>query len=69
MHAKPSACWRWRCRRPRFDADAVARVRAQMQQSLLSDAQDPPTVALNRFYQVYFGSHPYAHPVNAPRRG
>lgn len=55
--------------KPRFDADAVARVRAQMQQSLLSDAQDPPTVALNRFYQVYFGSHPYAHPVNGTAAG
>jgi zinc protease len=49
--------------KPRFDADAVARVRGQMLQSLQQDASDPAAVAANRFYQVYFGSHPYAHPV------
>jgi zinc protease len=52
-----------------FDADAVARVRAQMLQSLQQDAQDPATVALNRFYQAYFGKHPYAHPVNGDAAG
>lgn len=52
-----------------FDADAVARVRAQMLQSLQEDAQDPATVALNRFYQVYFGRHPYAHSVNGDAAG
>jgi zinc protease len=44
--------------KPRFDTDAIERVRAQALQSLLTDAQDPQTVAFNRFMQVYFGSHP-----------
>ena len=49
---------------PRFDADAVERVRAQMIQSLAQDQSDPAAVAANRFYRVYFGNHPYAHPIN-----
>ena len=48
---------------PRFDADAVDRVRAQMIQSLLQDQGDPAAVAANRFYKVYFGDHPYGHPI------
>ena len=48
---------------PRFDADAVDRVRAQMIQSLEQDASDPAAVAANRFYRVYFADHPYAHPI------
>jgi len=54
---------------PRFDADAVERVRAQMLQALQQDATDPATVALNRFYKVYFGNHPYAHPVGGDAAG
>jgi zinc protease len=55
--------------KPRFDADAVARVRAQMLQSLQQDAADPATVAADRFYQVYFGSHPYAHAIEGDAAG
>jgi len=54
---------------PRMDADAVERVRAQMLQSLLSDAQDPQDVALDRFYEVYFGNHPYAHNITGTAAG
>jgi zinc protease len=54
---------------PRFDADAVERVRAQMLQSLQQDATDPAIVALDRFYKVYFGTHPYAHPVGGDPAG
>jgi len=49
---------------PRFDADAIERVRAQMLQSIAQDDSDPAAVAANRFYRVYFGDHPYAHPIN-----
>ncbi len=56
-------------RQPRMDADAVERVRAQMLQSIAQDASDPAAVAANRFYQVYFGNHPYAHPVNGDAAG
>jgi zinc protease len=55
--------------KPRFDADAVERVRAQMLQSLAQDAADPAAVAANRFYQVYFAGHPYAHPVGGTAAG
>ncbi len=54
---------------PRFDADAVERVRAQMLQQVQQDASDPAAVAADRFYQVYFGNHPYAHPVNGDTAG
>ncbi|HXC54554.1 MAG TPA: pitrilysin family protein [Rhizomicrobium sp.] len=55
--------------RPRFDADAILRVRAQMLQSLQQDASDPAAVAANRFYQVYFAGHPYGHPVGGDAAG
>jgi zinc protease len=54
---------------PRFDADAIVRVRAQMLQSVAEDASDPAAVAADRFYQVYFAGHPYAHPVNGTAAG
>ena len=54
---------------PRFDADAVERVRAQMLQSIAQDASDPAAVAANRFYRVYFGDHPYAHAINGDVAG
>ena len=50
--------------KPRFDADAVTRVRAQMQASLAEDDEDPPTVAAKNFYHAYFHDHPYGHPVD-----
>jgi len=53
---------------PRFDADAVDRVRDQMLQSIAQDESDPAAVAANRFYAVYFGNHPYAHPINGEAR-
>lgn len=54
---------------PHMDADAVERVRAQMLQSLLTDAQDPQDVAQDRFYEVYFGNHPYAHNIGGTAAG
>jgi len=47
---------------PRFDADAIARVRAQLLQNLKQQDEDPSEVAARDFYQVFFGPHPYAHP-------
>ncbi|MBV9045514.1 MAG: insulinase family protein, partial [Alphaproteobacteria bacterium] len=55
--------------KPRFDADAVDRVRAQMFQALAQEQQDPPTVASNRFYEVFFAGHPYAHNTNGDPAG
>jgi len=48
---------------PRFDAEAMARVRTQMIQSLEQDQAEPPRVAARAFAGVFFGAHPYAHPT------
>lgn len=55
--------------RPRFDADAIARVRAQMLQSLQQEGEDPAEVASRRFYEVFFQGHPYAHEVGGTPAG
>ena len=55
--------------RPRFDQDAIARVRAQMQQSLQQEGEDPEALASRRFYEVFFAGHPYAHEVDGTREG
>jgi zinc protease len=54
---------------PRFDADAVARVRAQMLQNLNQLEEDPAQVAARNFHLVYFGAHPYAHPTDGDAPG
>jgi len=54
--------------RPRFDADAVSRVRAQMLQTLELENGDPGSVAEKSFYSFYFGAHAYGHPVNGDKR-
>ncbi|GHF40557.1 M16 family metallopeptidase [Seohaeicola zhoushanensis] len=44
---------------PRFDQDAVDRVRAQVLSGLASDAKDPRDIAGNAFSAMAFGTHPY----------
>lgn len=44
---------------PRFDDDAVERVRAQVISGLRSDATDPDAIVGKVFDQVLFGDHPY----------
>ena len=44
---------------PRFDEDALERVRAQVISGLMSDAKDPNTIAGNAFSEMAFGDHPY----------
>lgn len=44
---------------PRFDADAIERVRAQMLAQLRRDALNPNTIASRAFAQAAFGDHPY----------
>ena len=44
---------------PRFDADAVERVRGQVQSILASDAQDPQAIAGDAFNAMLFPGHPY----------
>ncbi len=47
---------------PRFDADAVGRVRAQLVQDSDQDDADPEATGDEVFAETYFGNHPYAHP-------
>lgn len=44
---------------PRFDADAVERVRAQVIQSIRSGQKDPGTLASLEFARQAWGDHPY----------
>jgi zinc protease len=48
---------------PRFQDEAVARVRQQMQIALRRSLQSPGSVAQRRFYHTLYADHPYAsHP-------
>ncbi len=49
---------------PRFDEDAVERVRAQVVSAIRSDAKDPDKIASRTFDELAFGDHPYGTPVN-----
>jgi zinc protease len=44
---------------PRFDQDAVDRVREQVLSNLRSNEKDPGTIAGDRFDALAFGDHPY----------
>ena len=49
---------------PRFDSDAIERVRAQVLSNIASDAQDPGTIASQTFDRMAYGDHPYATPAS-----
>ncbi|MGB3315226.1 MAG: pitrilysin family protein [Albidovulum sp.] len=49
---------------PRFDPDAVERVRAQVVSIIQSDATDPNTIAARSFDEQAFGAHPYGSSRN-----
>ncbi|MCW3780484.1 M16 family metallopeptidase [Defluviimonas salinarum] len=49
---------------PRFDQDAIDRVRAQVVSIIQSDEKDPNTIAWREFDQQAFGAHPYASSRN-----
>ena len=44
---------------PRFDAQAIERVRGQVLQNIASSAKDPDTIAGDLLSQAAFGDHPY----------
>ena len=50
--------------KPRFDADAADRVRAQLQASLAYAARDPNRVASEQWSALAFAGHPYGRPAN-----
>ncbi|ETX13854.1 zinc protease [Roseivivax halodurans JCM 10272] len=49
---------------PRFDEDAIERVRAQVMSGLRSAQNDPGEIAERRAAELAFGDHPYARPVS-----
>jgi zinc protease len=55
--------------KPRFDPDAVTRVRLQMMQSLDIGREDPATVAERGFHSLYFGPYTYGRPIDGDTRG
>ena len=50
--------------KPRFDADAVDRVRAQLLAGLAYAARDPERVAGEQWSAMAFAGHPYGRPAN-----
>jgi zinc protease len=44
---------------PRFDADAVERVRGQVLANIRSDMKEPGSIAGQRFDRLAYGAHPY----------
>lgn len=49
---------------PRFDADAVDRVRGQIQAILASELQNPDVIARRAFARAMYPNHPYGLPVD-----
>jgi zinc protease len=50
--------------KPRFDADAVERIRKQLLASLAYAARDPDRVASRDWYKMAFPNHPYGRPAS-----
>jgi zinc protease len=48
--------------KPRFDAEAVERMRASIIADIKQEEQRASRVASNAWFGAYFGGHPYAHP-------
>lgn len=48
---------------PRFDSDALERVRRQILTSLRFDMNDPEKVANTEWYRLAFPNHPYGRPI------
>lgn len=49
--------------KPRFDAEAIERMRAQFLAYLKRQEGDPQTEAIHAFFKQVFGDHPYGRPV------
>ncbi|WP_135506745.1 M16 family metallopeptidase [Roseovarius aestuariivivens] len=48
---------------PRFDEEAIDRVRAQVLSVIQSNAKDPSEIAGQQFSSLVFGDHPYGSPL------
>ncbi|WP_299910763.1 pitrilysin family protein [uncultured Paracoccus sp.] len=53
---------------PRFDADAVERVRAQVQAIIRSEATEPQSIAAKEMARQAWGDHPYGSSVNGTQQ-
>jgi len=49
---------------PRFDTDAVERIRGQIRQMLSRRATDPNSIAFRTWYRIVFPDHPYGRTVD-----
>ena len=49
---------------PRFDAEAIERVRGQVLSIIQSDQKDPNDIASETFARIAYGDHPYAYSIN-----
>ncbi|MCX5512452.1 peptidase M16 [Kaistia algarum] len=49
---------------PRFDAEPVARIRAQLESNIRQSAKDPESVAMEAICAAAFPGHPYGQPVD-----
>ncbi len=49
---------------PRFDADAIERVRGQVIANIKSNQKDPNKIASQTFDKIVFGDHPYGSSLN-----
>ncbi len=54
---------------PRFDPEAVERMRFAILASLKEDEEDPGTIAAKAWFKAYFGTHPYAHDDDGSAEG
>jgi len=54
---------------PRFDAEAVERMRVQQLASLKQEEERPATVGSKSWFTTYFGTHPYGHSVSGTPAG
>jgi zinc protease len=54
-------------RRPRFDADDVAKVKGAIASELAAEADDPGTVGRNAFAKALYGDHPMGRPGRGDR--
>ncbi len=50
--------------KPRFDADAVARMRSQILAGLRQNLENPGTIAARRLFKTLFPDHPYGRPTD-----
>lgn len=54
---------------PRFDTEAVARVRTQIIQSLQQESAEPSQVAAKGFMRAFFNGHAYGHSTDGEIQG